>query len=76
MISTRFDVVVVCCVAVSCSCTTTLACLVDVASRNSLACVNSFGTLPIRARSLSAIAEERVEERESSMSSSIRRATD
>jgi len=39
-ISTRFDVVVACCVAVSCSCTTVLACLVDVASRNSLALVS------------------------------------
>jgi hypothetical protein len=63
--------VVACCVAVSCNCTTVLACLVDVASRNSLARVSSSGTLPIRARSLSAIADERSEERESSMSSSI-----
>jgi hypothetical protein len=75
-ISTRFDVVVACCVAVLLSCTTVLACLADVASRNSLARVNSSGTLPIHARSLSAIADERVEESESSMSSLISSATE
>ena len=75
-ISTRFDVVVACCIAVLLSCTTVLACLADVASRNSLAQVNSSGTLSIHVRSLSAIADERVEESESSMLSLISSATE
>jgi hypothetical protein len=52
-----------------------LVCLVDVASRNSLALVSSSGTLPMRARNLSAIADDRAVEKVSSMLSSSISAT-
>jgi hypothetical protein len=61
----RFAVVAACCVAVSCSCTTVLACLVDVTSRNSLARENSSGILPKCARNLLATAVDISEESES-----------
>jgi hypothetical protein len=73
-ISIRFAVVAACCIAVSCNCTTVLACLVDVALRNSLAWENSSGILPKCARSLLATAVEISEESESLMSSSINNA--